>query len=58
MQHVDNDPKLVADVAAASPLRRMGEPEELAKVNLFLASDNSSFINGATINVSGGLLMY
>jgi len=58
MQHVDYDPKLVADVAAASPLRRMGEPEELAKVNLFLASDNSSFINGATINVSGGLLMY
>jgi len=58
MQHVDNDPKIVAEAAAACPLRRMGEPEELARVTLFLASDNASFINGATINVSGGLLMY
>lgn len=58
MQHVDNDPKIVADAAAACPLRRMGEPEELARVTLFLASDNASFINGATLNVSGGLLMY
>lgn len=58
MQHVDNDPKIVADAAAASPMRRMGEPDELARVTLFLASDNASFINGATLNVSGGLLMY
>lgn len=58
MQHVDNDPKIVAEAAAACPLRRMGEPEELARVTLFLASDNASFVNGATINVSGGLLMY
>ena len=58
MQHVDNDPKIVADAAAACPLRRMGEPEELARTTLFLASDNASFIHGATINVSGGGLMY
>lgn len=58
MQHVDNDPKIVAEAAAACPLRRMGEPEELARVTLFLASENASFINGATLNVSGGLLMY
>ena len=58
MQHLDNDPKIVADAAAASPMRRMGEPDELARVTLFLASDNASFINGATLNVSGGLLMY
>lgn len=58
MQHVDNDPKIVAEAAAACPLRRMGEPEELARVTLFLASDNASFVNGATVNVSGGLLMY
>ncbi|MBM3704026.1 MAG: SDR family oxidoreductase [Actinobacteria bacterium] len=58
MQHVDNDSKIVADAAAACPLRRMGEPEELARTTLFLASDNASFIHGATINVSGGGLMY
>ena len=58
MQHDDNEPKIVAGSTAACPLRRMGQPEELARVVLFLASDNASFINGATINVSGGLLMY
>lgn len=58
MQHDDNDPIIIAAATAACPLRRMGQPEELARVVLFLASDNSSFINGATINVSGGILMY
>jgi NAD(P)-dependent dehydrogenase (short-subunit alcohol dehydrogenase family) len=32
----------------------MGEPEEVAKVAAFLASDDSSFITGSTITVSGG----
>jgi NAD(P)-dependent dehydrogenase (short-subunit alcohol dehydrogenase family) len=58
MQHVDNSPEIIAQAAALCPLRRIGEPEELARVALFIASDNASFINGATINVSGGLLMY
>ena len=35
-------------------LGRMGEPEEVAKVAAFLASDDSSFITGSTITVSGG----
>ena len=58
MQHDNNDPKIIAAATAACPLRRMVQPEELARVVIFLASDNSSFINGATINVSGGILMY
>jgi meso-butanediol dehydrogenase/(S,S)-butanediol dehydrogenase/diacetyl reductase len=39
---------------AANPLRRIAAPEELASVVAFLASDESSFINGATIMVDGG----
>lgn len=35
-------------------LGRMGEPEEVAKVAAFLASDDSSYITGSTITVSGG----
>jgi len=36
------------------PARRLGEPEEIAKVALFLACDMSSFVNGVTIPVDGG----
>jgi 3alpha(or 20beta)-hydroxysteroid dehydrogenase len=36
------------------PLQRLGEPEEVARLNLFLACDDSSFITGAEISVDGG----
>ncbi len=36
------------------PMRRMGKPEEIASVILFLASEASSYITGATIMVDGG----
>jgi NAD(P)-dependent dehydrogenase (short-subunit alcohol dehydrogenase family) len=46
------------DVVAAIPIGRMAEPAELAGPVLFLASDHAAYITGATINVSGGWLMY
>jgi len=36
------------------PLRRMGQPEDIAHVAAFLASDKASFITGQTIHVNGG----
>jgi glucose 1-dehydrogenase len=36
-------------------MRRMGEPPEIAKVALFLASEAASYITGTTIFVDGGL---
>jgi len=36
-------------------LKRMGSPEEVAKVVVFLASDDAAYITGQTINVNGGL---
>lgn len=37
------------------PLGRMGEPDEVARVALFLASDDSSFVTGQNIAVNGGM---
>lgn len=39
------------------PLRRISEPEEVANTVLFLASDKADYITGATIDVTGGMLM-
>jgi NAD(P)-dependent dehydrogenase (short-subunit alcohol dehydrogenase family) len=48
----------VAGFAAMIPLGRLAQPSELSGIVLFLASDHASFITGATVNVSGGQLMY
>jgi 3-oxoacyl-[acyl-carrier protein] reductase len=39
------------------PLGRLGKPDEIASVYAFLASDDASYINGAVIEVSGGIMM-
>ena len=45
-----------AAMEAATPLRRIGRPDDIAAVAVFLASDDAAFINGATIVADGGLM--
>jgi len=45
-------------LAAATALQRLGDPDEIAKAVLFLASDDASFINGTELLVDGGYINY
>lgn len=49
------DKGVEAKLGRLNPLRRAAQPEELAQVALFLASDQSSYVNGQAIAVDGGL---
>lgn len=51
-------PKAVEDIAANTPLRRVGEPEDVADVVVFLASEQARWITGQLIYVGGGWRMH
>jgi NAD(P)-dependent dehydrogenase (short-subunit alcohol dehydrogenase family) len=46
--------EVIARIVSTIPMGRMGEPEEVAKAALFLASDDSSFVTGIELFVDGG----
>jgi NAD(P)-dependent dehydrogenase (short-subunit alcohol dehydrogenase family) len=50
-----SDPQMLADYAAQLPTGRLGQPSEVAEAVLWLASDDSSYVTGATIAVDGGV---
>jgi len=49
---------LVSGLTQQVPLKRLGNPEEIVKIVLFLASEDSSYINGTTIVADGGMTGY
>lgn len=51
-------PEAKEGLAGATALQRIGDPDEIAKTVLFLASDDASFITGTEIVVDGGYLNY
>ena len=54
---IDNhlDPSITAHMAKEIPIGRLGTPEDIAPLCLYLASDEASWITGQTIALNGGL---
>jgi NAD(P)-dependent dehydrogenase (short-subunit alcohol dehydrogenase family) len=51
-------PEMKDDIIKGIPLGRLGEATDVAKIYLFLASDLSSYVTGAVIDVNGGMLIH
>ncbi|WP_203072043.1 SDR family NAD(P)-dependent oxidoreductase [Falsiroseomonas ponticola] len=51
-------PAMKAEILKGIPLNRLGEAEDVARIYLFLASDLSSYVTGAVIDVNGGMLIH
>jgi 2-hydroxycyclohexanecarboxyl-CoA dehydrogenase len=49
--------KVIAAMTRAVPMKRLGQPEELASAVAFFARDDAGFVSGQTLSVSGGLTM-
>jgi 3-oxoacyl-[acyl-carrier protein] reductase len=51
-------PEKIAEWSAMSPLGRLGEPEDVAGVVAFLASDDAAYLTGQAFNVTGGMITH
>lgn len=55
LRRIHSNSKLIDDQIRSSPVGRIGKPEDVANAVLFLIKEESGYINGAEINVDGGL---
>jgi NAD(P)-dependent dehydrogenase (short-subunit alcohol dehydrogenase family) len=52
--HKDNKVEVRAELRARQPIGRLGQPEEIAWMVRYLASDEAAFVTGSLFNIDGG----
>lgn len=57
IRHLSDDQEKLSRYLKAVPLRRLGEPEEIAPLVAFLASDLAAFMTGSVVVIDGGLMI-
>ena len=55
-KEIQEDPQLNAQILAGIPMARWGQPEEVAKLAVFLASDAAAYVTGSTYFIDGGMM--
>ena len=53
---LEDNPEIYEQLVASIPMGRFGEPEDIANMNLFLASDESAYCTGVEFTVDGGMI--
>ena len=49
-----HDPKMIDRIKSRTPMKRLGKPEEISSLIVFMSSDDAGFITGAAIPATGG----
>ena len=56
-QNLQNDPAAQTEIDSRHPFGGMGEPEDVAKAAVFLASDDVAWVTGVNLPVDGGYMI-
>ena len=57
-EELENNPEEMEELLSEIPLNRMGQPEEIADLALYLASDASAYVTGSTFVIDGGMMRH
>ena len=57
VEHDERGARIIEAMSSAVPMRRLGEPGDIAAAVAYFVSDEAAYVTGQTLSVSGGLTM-